>query len=252
MENKQYEEVLLKHRSVRRFDERPVDSELVKKLVRCGQHAPTSEYIQAYTVINITDRELQKQIYDEVADQKPLLYAPVLLMFLADINRLYRAAEMNGEEVSKEFSEAAEIFLVASMDTAIMAQTVEIAAEMEGLGCTYIGGVRNNLGRLCELLQLPKGVYPLFGMVMGYPKENGDEMLRPRLPFDVVYKENRYDTEGDEAAMRAYDEEVREYYIARTGGKRDETWTMQMSDFVQKSHRPGLKSVLEKQGFALK
>ena len=82
--------------------------------------------------------------------------------------------------------------------------------------------------------------------------ENSDEAAKPRLPLDVVLKEEKYHTDGEEEQIRAYDEVIRQYYIDRTDGKRDETWSMQMADFVEKPQRPFLKEVLGKQGFLLK
>lgn len=147
--------------------------------------------------------------------------------------------------------EYTETFLMASVDTAIAAQNAVLAAESEGLGCTYIGGIRNNLPKIVELLNIPKGVYPVFGMVMGYPADHTDEAVKPRLPLDVILKEERYHTEGEEQ-IRVYDQVVRQYYVDRTGGKRDETWSMQMSNFVEKPQRPSLKEAIQEQGFKLK
>ena len=244
--------LLQNHKSIRKFKAEPVDEQLVRELIRCGQHAATSEFIQSYTVIRIADETLRDTIYQEVANQKTILGAPVFLIFCVDVNRLIMACQMNDRTAPDSYMEATETFLMASVDTAIAAQNVVVAAEAEGLGCTYIGGIRNNLKKLIELLKLPKGVYPIFGLVMGYPAENTDEMAKPRLPLDVVYKENQYQTEGDEPLIRQYDEVIRKYYVDRTGGERNETWTEQMSDFVAKPQRPFLKEVIQGQGFALK
>lgn len=245
-------ELLTNHKSVRKFKEQAVDRELLEKIITCAQHAATSEFIQAYTVINITDKKIIQTIYDEVTAQQTLLGAPVFMVFCADVARLIRACEMNDRTAPESYMEATETFLMASADTAIAAQNAVAAAEAEGLGCTYIGGIRNNLPKLIEILNLPKGVYPVFGMVMGYPAEHTDEKAKPRLPLDVVFKENTYDISGDEALIREYDEVIRNYYIERTGGERNETWTQQMSDFVQKPQRPFLKEVITGQGFKLK
>lgn len=245
-------ELLQKHQSIRKFKEEPVSAELVRDIIRSAQHASTSEFIQTYTVINITDRSITETIYNEVTAQKTILGAPVFLMFCVDVNRLHLACRMNDREAPDSYLEATETFLMASVDTAIMAQNAVVAAESEGLGCTYIGGIRSNMKKVIELLKLPRGVYPLFGMVMGYPLAAGDEKAKPRLPLEVVYKENEYQTAGDEELIREYDEVIRNYYIERTGGQRNETWTQQMSDFVAKPQRPGLKAVLQEQGFALK
>ena len=125
---------------------------------------------------------------------------------------------------------------------------------MRDVGACALGGEASfqYVKKVIELLKLPRGVYPLFGMVMGYPLAEGDEKAKPRLPLEVVYKENEYQTAGDEELIREYDEVIRNYYIERTGGQRNETWTQQMSDFVAKPQRPGLKAVLQEQGFALK
>lgn len=246
------EECLLNHKSVRKFKEQPVEKELLTRIVACAQHAATSEFIQAYTIINITDRDVVQAIYDQVTAQKTFLHAPVFMIFCADVNRLVRACQMNDRTCPQDYMAYTETFLMASCDTAIAAQNAVAAAEANGLGCTYIGGIRNNLPKVIELLSLPEGVYPLFGMAMGYPLENTDEAAKPRLPLEVVFKENTYGTAGDEAAIRQYDQVIRNYYVERTGGERDETWTQQMSDFVQKPQRPQLKEVLQSQGFMLK
>ncbi|MFR1723401.1 oxygen-insensitive NADPH nitroreductase [Emergencia timonensis] len=246
------ENLMLSHKSVRRFTDQPVSDELLERVVRCGQHAATSEFIQAYTIIKVTDPKVKEAIYNEVTSQKPILSAPVFLVFCADVSRLLRASEMNQRKAPESYLEYTETFLMASVDTAIAAQNTVIAAESEGVGCTYIGGIRNNLPKVMELLSIPNGVYPLFGLVMGYPLENSDEAAKPRLPLDVVLKEEKYHTDGEEEQIRAYDEVIRQYYIDRTDGKRDETWSMQMADFVEKPQRPFLKEVLGKQGFLLK
>lgn len=246
------ESLLLKHKSIRQFRREPVNRELIKQIITCAQHAATSEFIQSYTVIHITDEVLKKRIYEEVANQKTILNAPEFFVFCADVNRLIMAGKMNGKEAPESYVQATETFLMASVDTAIAAQNAVIAAEAEGLGCTYIGGIRNNLEGLIKMLHLPKGVYPVFGMVMGYPAEDTEATAKPRLPLEVIYKENVYNTENDEEHLKVYDEVIRNYYIERTNGERNETWTQQMTDFIQKPQRPFLKAVLEKQGFTLK
>ncbi len=246
------ENLMVNHKSVRKFKNQPVSDALLERMIRCAQHAATSEFIQAYTIIKVTDQKTKETLYNEVTSQKPILNAPVFLVFCADVSRLLRASEMNQREAPEAYMEYTETFLMASVDTAIAAQNAVLAAESEGLGCTYIGGIRNNLPKVMELLAIPQGVYPLFGMVLGYPEEQTDEAAKPRLPLDVIFKEEKYHIDGEEEQIRAYDEVIRQYYIDRTGGKRDETWSMQMSDFVEKPQRPFLKDVLEKQGFKLK
>ena len=63
----------------------------------------------------------------------------------------------------------AEQLLLGVVDTALMAQNAFTAAESLGLGGVYIGGLRNNIESVTELLKLPKHVLPLFGLCLGWP-----------------------------------------------------------------------------------
>lgn len=245
------EEQLLNHKSIRSFDDKTVDKELISHLVDVARHASTSEYVQAYSVINVTDPDMRARISEEVSTQKHVKTAPAFLVFCADVHRIMHLTELHGEKVPEEFMDYTEVFLTASMDAAILAQNFTTIAEAYGLGICFIGSVRNNLGTLTEMLNLPKGVYPLFGMTVGYPTNTFSEMLRPRLPLESVYFENEY-SETDEKTFDEYDKIVKDYYIARSRGKLEMNYSDRAIEFTQKEHRPMLRDVLKKQGFGLK
>jgi len=71
-----------------------------------------------------------------------------------------------------------------------------------GYGICYIGGLRNNLPAIDRLLEIPEGVYPLYGLCVGIPREQ--PAARPRLPVRGVLCEDRYP--DDEQILRAIDE----------------------------------------------
>lgn len=68
----------------------------------------------------------------------------------------------------------AEQLLLGVVDTAMMAQNALTAAESLGLGGVFIGGLRNNIEPVTELLKLPQHVLPLFGLCLGWPADNPD------------------------------------------------------------------------------
>ncbi len=76
-----------------------------------------------------------------------------------------------------------EQLLVATIDTALMAQNVAIAAESEGLGLCYIGGIRNNPQDVSEILKLPEHVYPVFGMCLATPPIRTRKLSPPGCHF---------------------------------------------------------------------
>ena len=65
-----------------------------------------------------------------------------------------------------------EAFLVAVVDASLFAQNLCIAFESLGYGICYIGGLRNRLDEVDGLLELPHGVYPLYGLCVGRPAED--------------------------------------------------------------------------------
>lgn len=56
-----------KHHSVRKFKNKPLSEDVVKKLVEAGQSASTSSFLQAYSIIVSTMRRLKK-IYEKFLD----------------------------------------------------------------------------------------------------------------------------------------------------------------------------------------
>lgn len=102
-----------------------------------------------------------------------------------------------------------------------------------GLGICYIGGIRNNLNEVSELLETPEYVLPLFGLVVGQPANPSAK--KPRL-LDHIYHENVYQADDAEFEkhLSAYDETISNYYQKRTDGKRSDKWTDQITGDLKK------------------
>ncbi len=145
--------------------------------------------------------------------QKHVAQAAEFWVFCADFNRHLQIcpdAQLG----------LAEQLLLGVVDTAMMGQNALTAAESLGLGGVYIGGIRNNIESVTELLKLPKHVLPLFGLCLGWPADNPD--LKPRLPAELVVHENQYQP-LDEKLLARYDEQLAEYYLTRGSNTRRDT-----------------------------
>lgn len=239
-------DLLMSHRSIRKFKDQPVTKEQLHRFVLAGQAAATSSHIQASTVIRVTDKTKRQQMAELAGGQAYVETAPEFLVFCADVRRSARCCDMHGTDAVSGMTEH---LVIAAVDVALMAQNVVVAAESEGLGICYIGGIRNNPDQMVELLKLPEGVFPLFGLCLGYPDQAPE--TKPRLPLEVVLKEDRY-TDIDEQHLQNYDDQVREYYRTRTGGNKDSSWSEQMAQAMSKEARPHLADSLRRQGFLKK
>lgn len=239
-------ELLQRHRSIRKFKPVPVSEDQLKAIVRSAQSASTSSNVQAYSVIRVTDPGIRKQIAAVAGNQVYVEECPLFLVWCADLYRNKVACSLNEADM---VSAGTENFIIATVDTALAAQNAAIAAESMGLGVVYIGGIRNNLREVTRLLQLPELVYPVFGMCIGYPDQ--DPSQRPRLSVDAVLHENVYEVESVANGVREYDVRMRQYYLGRTGGKRDTTWSQEMVNKYRQQARAYIKAYLEEQGFRL-
>lgn len=54
-------DMLLNHRSIRKYSDREVTDDMVKEIIASAQMAPTSSHFQAYTIIEIRDKK-EKQL----------------------------------------------------------------------------------------------------------------------------------------------------------------------------------------------
>lgn len=244
-------ETLLSHRSIRHFEDKPLTKEQIETIVVSAQAASTSSYVQAYSIIGVSNPEKKKILAELSGNQKYVEKNGHFFVFCADLYRLETAAAMENTDVSTAL-ESTEKFMVALIDAALAAQNAAIAAESLGLGICYIGGLRNNLDEVCALLKTPKKVIPLFGLAVGYPEKITDQ--RPRLPLTNIYHENEYQQNMDEfkQELLQYNEVVSSYYEKRTKGKRKDSWTGQMAASLSNPSRMYMKEFINKNGLDLK
>ncbi|MEP3562584.1 MAG: oxygen-insensitive NADPH nitroreductase [Marinobacter sp.] len=240
-------ELLKSHRSIRKFKDQQIPRELFEDLIRAGQSAATSSHVQAYTLIHVVNPESRARLAELAGAQPYVESASDFLVFCADMKRSTEAAERSGAEVTRGMTEQ---LLVASVDVALMAQNVVIAAESAGLGICYIGGIRNNPQEVSELLQLPDHVYPVFGLCLGYPDQNPE--VKPRLPLASILKQDVYDDSSDEALVAEFDDTMARYYRERTGGNKSTNWSEQLKPLFTSKLRAHMKAFLNKRGFGVK
>ena len=240
-------ELLKSHRSIRKFTTQEIAADLFQDLIDAAQAAATSSFLQGSTIIRVKNPETRQQIAALAGNQSYVETAAEFVVFCADLKRAGNYCDEYGKAFEGDYTEH---FLIATVDVALMAQNLVIAAESAGLGICYIGGIRNDPAQMGNLLQLPKGVYPVFGLCLGYPDQ--DPEVKPRLPTSVVVKQEIYNEEGDKAAIAVYDEQVREYYRTRTGGGHGISWSEQVANFLSGKVRPHMKEFLAAQGFKFK
>ncbi len=237
---------LTDHRSIRSYTDEAVSDAQIDQIIQAVQSAPTSINGQQVTVITVQDKERKKKISELAGGQPWIDQAPVFLLFCADFNRAKIALEeLNNIEL--KVTDGLESVLVGAVDAGIALGTATAAAESLGLGTVPIGAVRGKPDELIELLELPKYVFPVSGLVIGHPADRSAK--KPRLPQAAVHHKETYQAEQLKPLIEAYDEQMSEYMKQRTNGKETRNWSQGIAAYYQRLYYPHIREMLEKQGF---
>ena len=209
-------ETMLNRKSIRQYrDESPSD-EVLKSIVRAGQQAPF-----AYQLCSL--------LLSRNRERNPF-GAPLLFTICVDSHRLELVmARRNWRMVNNDLS----LLLFGIQDAALMAENMVIAAESLGLGSCFLGDAPYRADEIIEEYRLPKRVFPLVQLTMGYPAE--DPPPRPRYPMEFAMFEDEYPEFNEETISQAMAEMDDGYlgqdyyrranYMVPLEGDREETFT---------------------------
>jgi nitroreductase len=244
-------QTMLNRKSIRKYKpEMPAD-EVVETVVRAGQQAPFASQLCSL---------LLQRGPAGTPFKAPLLFIICIDSHKWELVMAERDWEMEADDTL--------LLLLGMQDAALMAENMVIAAESLGMGSCFLGGMPFNSKSLIEKFKLPKRVFPMVGLTMGYPAENPP--TRPRYPMDFVLFEEKYPQftqEQIQEAMQVMDEGylAQDYYkrlhaMIPLKGDREETydyetysWTEHISrKWGQRLFPSTLIKHLKRYGFDLK
>jgi nitroreductase len=196
-------DVMLNHRSVRKYKKDQPPDEMVEAIVRAGQQAPFAS--QLYSVL------LSRK-------KKAPFGAPLWVTICIDLYKMERFMKIRGwEVVTNDLS----LLFFGLQDAAYMAENMVVAGESLGLFSCFLGAAPYQADRIAREFKLPARVFPLVQLVMGYPAE--DFPPRPRYPLWFTLFEDRYPEFSDEQvaeAMKVMDDGyLHQGYYARQKAK---------------------------------
>lgn len=190
---------LEKRTSIRKYAQREVSNELLHRLLQEAERTQTMGNLQLYSVI-ITRSEEQKAALATAHFNQPMVTgAPVVLTFCADFRRTTRWAE---ERKAQPGYDNFLSFINAATDALLYCQTFCNLADEEGLGYCYLGTTVYMPKQIIEVLQLPRLVFPVATITLGWPDEQPP--LSDRLPLESIIHEERYEDYTPERIDRFY------------------------------------------------
>ena len=197
------EELLLNHRTVRKYKDKEIPQEVLDRILECGIRGSNTCNMQMYSIIVTRTPEMKARLAALHYGQGST--CDTYLTICVDVNRYHHWTRQRGcDEPYNNF-----LWLrCGTVDATICAQNICVAAESEGLGFCYLGTVMYNAKDISQLLALPKGVVPVVTLSLGYPAEA--PALSERLPLNGVVHQERYHDYSDEDIDRIH--EVRESF----------------------------------------
>ena len=181
---------LKERKSVRVFTDREILPEEASVILEAAVNAPTAGNQQLYTIINVKDARLKKELAESCDHQLFIANAPLVLVFCADCRKWYNAFIAYG---CKPRNPGVGDLLLAVSDANIAAQNAVVAAQSLGIGSCYIGDIMDNAETQRELLSLPPYVFPAAMLVFGYPTAQQMERPKPlRAEMRHIVHENGY------------------------------------------------------------
>ena len=179
-------QVIRSRRSVRRFQDRPVEREKLERMIEAGRHSPTGGNAQRVSYI---------VMQDDMARCTDVLWEGVHAMAkkggMESLIERYRVYRETGED-TLFYRAPAVIFLVApgDWDAGLAAANMEMMALAQGLGvmhCGYAVSACRVDPAVGSYLGLEKGQRVAVCMTVGYPAA-AYQRTAPRKPASVSWK----------------------------------------------------------------
>ena len=178
---------LNQRRTIRRYTDKPIDKELMNRLLEAACRASNTGNMQAYSIVVTTDEKIKKELAPAHFNQPMTTQAPAVLTFCADFNRFTKWCKQRDADPGYDNFQS---FMATAIDALLAAQTFAIAAESEGLGICYLGTTTYNAGEIIDVLKLPELVVPITVITVGHPAENPEQT--DRLLLEAVVHHETY------------------------------------------------------------
>lgn len=166
--------LLEKRRSIRSFQDKPVEDDKIESLIEAALRSPSSRAFYPWAFVVVTDPDL----LDKLSRSKPagaafLKNAPLAVVICAD-------------------TEKSDVWVE---DASIASTIVHLAAASLDLGSCWIqirkrphDEIQNASQHICEMLHIPASMEVLSIVAVGYPAEEKPGHRKEDLLFDQVHR----------------------------------------------------------------
>jgi nitroreductase len=165
-------EAIKTRRSIRSYDDRPIEEEKLLRVLEAGRLAPSAKNRQEWRYVVVKDKELRKKLAVAANNQYFIAEAPVIIVGCATlVNYVLSCGQPS-----------------YTIDVSISMDHITLQAVEEGLGTCWIGSFKED--EVKRLLNIPEDMRVVELMPLGYPKFLPEP--KPRLELDEIVFYDRW------------------------------------------------------------
>ncbi len=217
-------DLLMRRKSIRKYKRRMPTDEEIQTLARAAQQAPFAGQMCSLLLKRNSPRIPYK--------------APLLFTICFDMHKLEKIMHQRGWKTGT--CDLA-LLLFGVQDAVLMAENLVTAAESLGMGSCFIGDAPYHTAKIRKEYDLPKRVFPIVRLTVGFPDE--DPPPRPRYPMDYFLFEDKYPELTETMVERAMTEMDRGYldqdyyrradYMVPLEDEKEETFTFERYSWTE-------------------
>lgn len=189
------EELLHLRRSVRDYNDRYINNQIVDQILEAGRLAASGNNKQPWLFGAITDKEMIEQISDCAYGQKFIKSAPLVIVLSTDTSDTRQDLDLlkakypsMSSKIDAIDQQLLEKMYAKEHQTKIAGAQMILQALENGIGSCWVSYF--NAECLGKILGLPENYTPTEIIVMGYPKE--DIAPRSKKTFEEITFKNKF------------------------------------------------------------
>jgi len=193
----EFTDVVMKRRAVRRFEDGGVDCEVIERIARLAQRAPSAGFIQGQRLIVVTDPAARREVaricgeewYRE--DFGPWISECAAQFIPCVSEAIYHRRYQEADKVDDDGAEIEWPVPFWWVDIGATMQNIMLAAVNEDLGCGFVGP---DIEPLRAYLGIPDEFVPIGVMPVGRPLPDvrSPSLKRDWVPFEQFARWDRW------------------------------------------------------------
>ncbi len=159
-------EAIRRRRSIRKYQNKPVEEEKLNRVLEAGRLAPSAKNLQDWRFIVVRDPDTRRRLAEAAKNQWFIAEAPVVIAAC-------------GTETNYVMTCGQHTYTI---DVSIAVDHMTLEATELGLGTCWIGAFYED--RVKEILGIPDHIRVVALLPLGYPAE--EPAARPRKPLNEI------------------------------------------------------------------